>query len=156
MCSPFTFNPSCHYNIDHQGATAKHMLVGYNTNVPYKGKLYHVQTEDNGLKNPIVITLLYYKGTILASKKFSYADIASNPDYKEKVRGLMKEQHKSMMKELIRGAHTTDPDQNPEEKAPSGKDEPKEQPQEKKGPPGQQISKSLDDVLLDYIIKGGE
>jgi hypothetical protein len=132
------------------------MLVGYNTNVPYKGKLYHIQTEDNGLKNPIVITLLYCKGTILASKKFSYADIASNPDYKEKVRELMKEQHKSMMKELIRGTHTTDLDQNPEEKAPSGKDEPKEQAQEKQGPPGQQISKSLDDVLLDYIIKGGE
>ena len=32
----------------------------------------------------------------------------------------MKEQHKSMMKELIRGVHTGDLDQNPEEKPPSG------------------------------------
>lgn len=132
------------------------MLVGYNTNVPYRGKLYHIQTEDNGLKNPIVVTLLYHKGTILASKKFSYAEIVSSPDYKEKVRELMKEQHKSMMKELVRGVHTGDLDQNPEEKPPSGKDETKEETQEKQGPPGQQISRSLDDVLLDYIIKGGE
>jgi hypothetical protein len=133
------------------------MLVGYNTNVPYKGKLYHIQTEDNGLKNPIVITLLYYKGTILASKKFSYADIAASPDYKEKVRELMKEQHKSMMKELIRGAYASDLDQDPEGKTPSGKEEPKEETREIQGPPqGQQISRSLDDVLLDYIIKGGE
>lgn len=132
------------------------MLVGYNTNVPYKGKLYHIQTEDNGRKNPIVVTLLYYKGTILASKKSSYADLVSHTDYKEKVRGLMKEQHKNMMKELIRGTYTADLDQNPEKKAASGKDEPKEEAQEKHVPPGQQISKSLDDVLLDYIIKGGE
>jgi hypothetical protein len=130
------------------------MLVGYNTNVPYKGKLYHIQTEDNGVKNPIVITLLYYKGTILASKKISYADLTSSPDYKEKVRELMKEQHKSMMKELIRGSHTKDLDGNPEEKAPSAEDEPKEQGKEDS--PRHQISKSLDDVLLDYIIKGGE
>ena len=53
------------------------MLVGYNTNIPYKGRLYHIQTEDNGLKNPFIVTLLYYKGTILASKKFSYADLAA-------------------------------------------------------------------------------
>jgi len=132
------------------------MLVGYNTNVPYKGKLYHIQTEDNGVKNPIVVTLLYYKGTILASKKFSYADIASNLDYKEKVRELMKEQHKSMMKELIRGTHTADLDKIPDDNHPSEKDEPKTEMQEKQGPPERQITKSLDDVLLDYIIKGGE
>lgn len=132
------------------------MLVGYNTNVPYKGRLYHIQTEDNGLKNPIVITLLYYKGTILASKKFSYAEIAADPDYKEKVRELMKEQHKNMMKELIRGAHTAGFDQDAGEKAPQVEDTPKEQAEEKQGPQGRQISKSLDDVLIDYIIKGEE
>ncbi len=132
------------------------MLVGYNTNVPYKGKLYHIQTEDNGLKNPIVITLLYYKGTILASKKISYADLTSSPDCKEKVRELMKGQHKSMMKELIRGNYTKDLDQDPGEKAPAEKDEPKDRAPEMREPPRQQISKSLDDVLLDYIMKGGE
>ncbi|MFZ3121795.1 MAG: hypothetical protein WA104_00255 [Thermodesulfovibrionales bacterium] len=45
------------------------MLVGYNNNVTYKGKVYHVQTEDSGLNNPVIVTLLYFKGTILASKK---------------------------------------------------------------------------------------
>ncbi len=132
------------------------MLVGYNTNVPYKGKLYHIQTEDNGLKNPIVITLLYYKGTILASKKSSYADLVSSPDYKEKVRELMKEQHKSMMKELIRGNYTGEPDQHPGEKPAAEKEEPKEQAAEMKEPPRREAPKSLDDVLLDYIMRGGE
>ena len=132
------------------------MLVGYNTNVPYKGKLYHIQTEDNGLKNPIVITLLYYKGTILASKKISYADLASSPGYKEKVRELMKEQHKNMMKELIRGIYTDGLDQNLPEKTPGRKEEPKGRAPEVQEPPRQEVPKSLDDVLLDYIMKGGE
>ena len=129
------------------------MLVGYNTNVPYKGKLYHIQTEDNGVKNPIIITLLYFKGTILASKKTSYADLASSPDYKEKVRELMKEQHKSMMKELIRGKHTED---IPEKSGEADKDAEPSLPPEPESPSKQQISKSLDDVLLDYIIRGGD
>ena len=60
------------------------MLVGYNTNVPFKGNMYHIQTEDNGLGNPVIITLLYHKGTILASKKISYAELTSDPDYKER------------------------------------------------------------------------
>lgn len=142
------------------------MLVGYNTNVPYKGKLYHVQTEDSGLKNPVVITLLYFKGTILASKKVSYAHIAGEPSHKEKVRELMREQHKAMIKELIRGQHTAE--ELPEDHSASGGDEEVaadepaeklaeellEKPEEKKiSVTKGQISKSLDDILLDYIIK---
>lgn len=125
------------------------MLVGYNTNVPYKGITYHVQTEDNGLKNPVIVTLLYLKGTILASKKTNYAHIASIPDSKEKVRELMKEQHKNMIKELIAGRHTQG-----EEAAPVPGNEtatPEQQAGQKN-----QIAKSLDDILLDYIIKRNE
>jgi hypothetical protein len=137
------------------------MLVGYNTNVPYKGKLYHIQTEDNGLKNPLVVTLLYFKGTILASKKSSYAHLINSPDYKEKVRELMKEQHKAMMKELIRGVHAGDVADTPEEAGPEKQEEaaaaaPEERQPELQPDAKQQISKSLDDILLDYIIRGGK
>lgn len=132
------------------------MLVGYNTNVPYKGTIYHVQTEDSGLKNPVVITLLYLKGTILASKKVGYGDLLADPDYKEKVRGLMREQHKSLIKELIAGKHTAAVTESPEPAAgaafqpePAGT---QTQPQNDKS----QISRSLDDILLDFIIKKGK
>jgi hypothetical protein len=146
------------------------MLVGYNTNVPYKGNLYHIQTEDSGLKNPVIITLLYIKGTILASKKISYAHIASSPDYKEKVRELMKEQHKTMMKELISGKHTGG------EEVPKSSGMPDDQPEITPGdagmppaaPPAEesrpaalpadepQAPRSLDDILLDFIINKGK
>lgn len=136
------------------------MLVGYNTNVPYKGNLYHVQTEDSGIKNPVITTLLYIKGTILSSKKISYAHIASGPDYKVKVRELMKEQHKAMMKELISGKHTGDAPENkpadaPPETSAEGKTE--EHSEQAKDPDNKsQISKSLDDILLDFIINKGD
>lgn len=152
------------------------MLVGYNTNISYKGIVYHVQTEDSGLKNPHIITLLYNKGTILSRKKVSYAEIASSPDYKETVQEMMKEQHKAMIKELIAGKHTQDaaaaqpapepaadtfvpappvlplPPAQPapvqESPAPPAEEKPAEPEKDKK-----QISKSLDDILLDYIMK---
>ncbi|MDA8079016.1 MAG: hypothetical protein M0Z79_08780 [Nitrospiraceae bacterium] len=131
------------------------MLVGYNTNIPYKGKLYHVQTEDNGLKNPVVITLLYFKGTILAAKKMSYAHLASDADYKQQVRELMKEQHKSMMKELIQGKHTGQVEEEKPGEPQAAAQETGGQEQEETTVKGR-ISKSLDDVLLDYILKRGE
>jgi len=132
------------------------MLVGYNTNVPYKGTIYHVQTEDNGMKNPLIVTLLYQKGTILASKKVNYGHLTSSPDHKEKIRELMKEQHKNMIKELIAGKHTT-----VVEAAPAPKSEPRSPEPAEISPEGQnesksRIAKSLDDILLDYIIKRNE
>jgi len=79
------------------------MLVGYNTNISYKDSIYHIQTEDRGQDNPIIVTLLYSKGKILASRKTNYAHIVGEPDYKEKMRRLMKEQHDNMIKELLAG-----------------------------------------------------
>lgn len=152
------------------------MLVGYNTNISYKGTVYHVQTEDSGLKNPHIITLLYNKGTILSRKKVSYANIASAPEYKEKVRELMKEQHKAMIKELIAGKHTQDVAASPPAPEPAAEAVvpappvpplPPAEPapvQESPAPPAEekpagpepdkkQITKSLDDILLDYLMK---
>jgi hypothetical protein len=125
------------------------MLIGYNTNVPYKGTIYHVQTEDSGLKNPVIVTLLYVKGSILASKKSGYAHLASSPDCKEKVREMMKEQHKTMIKELIAGKHTPGVEAPP---APEQIQNSAEQQTE----PKSRIAKSLDDILLEYIIKRNE
>ena len=129
------------------------MLIGYNTNVPYKGIIYHVQTEDSGLKSPVIITLLYLKGTILASKKTNYSHLVASPDYKEKVRELMKEQHKAMLRELIAGRHTPEAEAPSVEKPENTAPEQTEESSEKQADPKNQIAKSLDDILLDYIIK---
>lgn len=79
------------------------MLLGYNHNITYKGEIFHIQTEDSGVKNPHVITLLYREGVILCSKKTSYADILKIEQLEAVVEDLMKEQHKDMMRRLKNG-----------------------------------------------------
>jgi hypothetical protein len=76
------------------------MVVGFNHNVMYKGEMFHVQTEDSGIANPHIITLLYRGGTIISSKKTSYADIVKVENLGQVVEALMKEQHKDMLRRL--------------------------------------------------------
>lgn len=131
------------------------MLVGYNNNVTYKGKVYHVQTEDSGLNNPIIVTLLYIKGTILASKKTSYSHLIGIKDIKKSVRELMKEQHKAILKELIAGKYTGDEAEEEKkeemvspEQLGTSPDIIGAEPEMKKTK-----DKTLDDILLDYIMQ---
>ncbi len=79
------------------------MRLGHNHNVMYLGEVYHVQTEDSGIKNPHIITLLYQGGTILASKKTTYADIVTFENLDMLVDELMKDQHKAMLRSLKSG-----------------------------------------------------
>lgn len=79
------------------------MVPGFNTDFKYRGETYHVQTEDNGLSNPVVVTLLYHKGAILASRKTSYRDLVDTPGYEQELKSLMKAQHKDLMRELLAG-----------------------------------------------------
>jgi len=50
------------------------MLTGFNTDVEYDGVVYHVQTEDKGLRTPFILSLVYTGGEILASKRAPYED----------------------------------------------------------------------------------
>jgi len=76
-------------------------LVGYNTNVRHKGKLYHIQTEDSGVNHPHVITHLFADGgRIIASRKTAYAEHLGASDLASIVKRLMQEQHKAMFIEL--------------------------------------------------------
>lgn len=79
------------------------MVVGFNHNFRYKGVLYHVQTEDGGIKNPAIITHLFTGGTILSSRKTSYADILKSDRLEPVVEELMKEQHREMLRQLRDG-----------------------------------------------------
>ncbi|MGB9716115.1 MAG: hypothetical protein ACPL1G_06895 [Thermodesulfovibrionales bacterium] len=81
------------------------MPGGFNTNLPYEGEIYHIQTEDKGIENPKIITCIYSKGKIIASEQINYTDISSCSDCKEKVRRLMASQHIKMMKYLIEGKY---------------------------------------------------
>ncbi len=79
------------------------MVLGFNHNLRYKGEVFHVQTEDSGVANPHIITLLYRGGVIISSKKTSYSDILKMDNLEVVIEELMKEQHKEMMRRLKLG-----------------------------------------------------
>lgn len=79
------------------------MVLGFNHNLQYKGEVFHVQTEDSGVANPHIITLLYRGGVIISAKKTSYSDILKMDNLDVVVEELMKEQHKEMMRRLKSG-----------------------------------------------------
>lgn len=110
------------------------MFPGFNTNVPYKDMLFHIQTEDSGTQNPVITTLLYNQGAIIASKKTSYSHLVGSEDWKAKVLQMMKAQHQGMVKDLMAGRYTG------------------EAPSEREEPEGQ---RNIDDIFLNYVIKTG-
>ena len=81
-------------------------LVGYNTNVRHKGNLYHIQTEDSGVKRPHIITQLFADGgRILASEKTSYEEHLGTDNLTAVVKKLMQEQHKRVFVALRDGVY---------------------------------------------------
>lgn len=79
-------------------------LLGFNNNFKHKGAVYHIQTEDSGIKRPHIITHLFADGgRILKSIKTSYETYLSEANYAEIVRSMMKEQHKAMIVALRDG-----------------------------------------------------
>lgn len=127
------------------------MLIGYNTNISHKGKQYHVQTEDSGLKSHSIVTLLYHQGAILRSVKTSYAHIIESPDFEKQLRNIMKRQHREAIKDLITGKSGV--------KLPEDKEELIAEPEEKsavipeKSESKKKAPRSLDDILLEHISK---
>jgi hypothetical protein len=51
------------------------VITGFNTDIEFQGTTYHVQTEDKGIKTPLILSLVYDRGTILASKRSAYNDL---------------------------------------------------------------------------------
>jgi len=51
------------------------VITGFNTDIEFSGVVYHVQTEDKGLDTPLILSLVYVGGAILASKRSHYHDL---------------------------------------------------------------------------------
>ena len=70
------------------------MITGFNTDIEHEGVVYHVQTEDKGLDTPIILSLVYVGGTILASKRSPYEDLIEQGFSDEALAERLKRQHK--------------------------------------------------------------
>ena len=106
------------------------MITGFNTDIKHKGVTYHVQTEDKGIKNPKVETLVYKGGTILHAKRTSYSEVLHIDCLHEVVTKLMQEQHQRVIQEIK-----------------SGKFDWRDEPQL----PSSEQPKTLDQLIIDYL-----
>jgi hypothetical protein len=79
------------------------MITGFNTDIEYNGQVYHVQTEDKGVDNPVIESLIYKGGEILGSRKLPYAKILTDGYDEKAIVKLMEEQHRNMIKEIRAG-----------------------------------------------------
>lgn len=80
------------------------MITGFNTDVKHGGKVFHIQTEDRGLANPVVESLVYVGGEILLSKKSPYdKHILDGKVDESLVRQMMDLQHRRIIEAIRRG-----------------------------------------------------
>jgi hypothetical protein len=72
------------------------VIAGFNTDIVHNGTTYHVQTEDKGAPAYMIMTLVYDKGTILASKRTTYGELAAEGLDEKEVAERVSRQHKLM------------------------------------------------------------
>lgn len=110
------------------------MITGYNTDVQYDGRTFHVQTEDKGAGNPVIESLVYTGGEIVTTRRNSYAELLRDGRLPEaEIQKRMESQHQMLIREIV-----------------SGKFDP-----EGPKPFGYNIitNRSLDDVILDFLSR---
>jgi hypothetical protein len=79
-------------------------LLGFNNNVRHRGRIFHIQTEDSGIKHPRIVTHLFADGgRIVQTARTDYAEHVGQKDMLPIVRRMMKEQHKGMFIALRAG-----------------------------------------------------
>jgi hypothetical protein len=73
------------------------MITGFNTDVRHRNVVFHVQTEDKGASNPVVESLVYVGGRVLASKRKEYRELLAAAQGEREIQALMERQHRLMI-----------------------------------------------------------
>ena len=86
------------------------MITGYNTDVRHGSRVFHVQTEDKGLANPKIESLIYVGGEILDSYRGGYEDLLAAPPIQDHaIQARMEDQHKAVIRDIKNGKYDTTP-----------------------------------------------
>ncbi|HEX8180481.1 MAG TPA: hypothetical protein VF525_13120 [Pyrinomonadaceae bacterium] len=79
------------------------MITGFNTDIEHNGTIYHVQTEDKGLRSPFILSLIYVGGEILASKRSPYNDLIAEGFDAQALAERLQRQHKLLCAAISAG-----------------------------------------------------
>lgn len=147
------------------------MITGYNTDVKHRDRVFHIQTEDRGDRQPYVESFVYVGGEILGGKRTLYPEALRDGGDERAVRELMEQQHRSLIAAIREGAFEAADGsvRAPAEmalggeasRAPSGVSELREQVMPRTSPRRSSDSarvsgdRTLDQVILDYLAAEG-
>lgn len=85
------------------------MQIGYNNDVEYRKKTFHIQTEDRGEPSASIETQIFHAGAILDTSIISYTKVleaTTDIDERiERIRALMQGNHKKLYKKLFAGEY---------------------------------------------------
>ena len=127
------------------------MITGHNTDVRYKERVFHVQTEDKGLNNPFIESVVYFGGQVMAAKRATYSDLLQQGEGSSAIASRMDNQHRMMIAAIRAGKldgklrDVIGPDPSEETRlANAAAASLLEQARDDEGP-------TLDQVILDYL-----
>ena len=69
------------------------VISGFNTDIECNGIVYHVQTEDKGAPANMIMSLVFDKGTILASKRAKYDELDKSAPNEKEIADRLSRQH---------------------------------------------------------------
>jgi len=82
------------------------MITGFNTDVRHGDTVYHVQTEDKGVRNPLILSLIYVKGKILDAFRTRYDDFLDSGRFSEaSLQKILEFQHRQIVGAIKRGKY---------------------------------------------------
>ncbi len=108
------------------------MITGFNTDIKHHGQVFHIQTEDKGLSNPVIESLVYKGGEILATRRSSYKELIGDGFSEKELTKLMEEQHKKVIFDIQSGRMDMSVKEGGDAMEPSG-------------------NRSLDEMIIDYL-----
>ena len=85
------------------------MQIGFNNDIDYRGKTFHIQTEDRGLPAAQIETQIFCAGAILDTTIISYQKIMDGEKDEDaqtqKIRTMMQAAHRNLYKKLKAGEY---------------------------------------------------
>ncbi len=85
------------------------MQIGFNNDVEYREKTFHIQTEDHGVKMASIETQIFHAGAIYDTSIVSYknllADSEEGEERTKRIRSMMQANHKSLYNKLMAGEY---------------------------------------------------
>jgi hypothetical protein len=132
------------------------VITGFNTDIKHNEKVYHIQTEDKGLQNPYIESLVYVGGEILASKKTSYAEQVKTGIDDKWIGSLMEQQHRTMIAAIKRGRFDSPADPTKVGASRPTISVPTPTGMAAVAEPETAEEKTLDQVIIDYLASEAE